>query len=99
MLVLMDHEKNKSVHSSIAYKLSFLATVFCTDVVILMEPNTFPVSLKSDACSSGSSTKALSRPVLFFFKERKLAMEINLGFILRIAANRMLFLRIRMSTV
>jgi hypothetical protein len=37
--------------------------------------------------------------VLFFFKERKLAMEINLGFILRIAANRMLFLRIRMSTV
>jgi hypothetical protein len=67
MLVLMDHKENKSIHSSIAYKLSVLATVFYTDVVILMEPDTFPVSLNSDACSSSSSTKPLSRPVLFYF--------------------------------
>lgn len=45
MLVLMDHEENKTIQSSIAYKLSFLATVFCTDVVILMEHDTFPVFL------------------------------------------------------
>jgi hypothetical protein len=99
----MDHEENKSIHSSIAYELSFLATVFCTDVVILMEPDTFPVSLKSDACSSSSSTKgAKQTSTLFlfgFFGARKLAVETNVGFILRIAANRMLFLRIRMSSV
>jgi DNA phosphorothioation-dependent restriction protein DptG len=37
MLVLMDHEENKTIELSIAYKPSFLATVFCTDVEILME--------------------------------------------------------------